>query len=190
MVARAKPQQRRRAVLEMRQHQLAHDPVAERQGSARLGVDQLGVEETAGAEVHPVLVLALAPQRDADVADPIASVTRAPALFEPGAEAGLATAGLPRDQHPPHARVPQVDVALAGPLDQIRGVGGREHRGLRAQALDGEHPAFGVAGADRNVTGADAIERGQRGAGHERSSVVGGDDALPGPDPRGGVAAR
>ena len=83
VVARAEPQERRRAVAEVRQDELARRAVLERDGRARRGVDQLGVDEPARAEVHPVLLLALAPQRDADVADPHRlRHPRAPALLE------------------------------------------------------------------------------------------------------------
>ena len=65
-------------------------------GRAGLGVDQLGVDEAVRAEVHPVLVLALAPQRHADVADPHRlGDPRAPGLLELRAEAGSPPPGSP-----------------------------------------------------------------------------------------------
>ena len=46
---------------EVREHQLARRAVAELARLARLGVDQLGMDEPERAEVHPRLFLALAP---------------------------------------------------------------------------------------------------------------------------------
>ena len=151
-----------------------------------LGLDQLGVDEAARAEVHPVLLLALAPERDADVADPHRlGHLRAPALLEPRAEGRLAAARLARDEHPLDARAPEV-VALG----EVGGVGRRQHGRLRPQPLDRPHEPLGVAGADRDVAEADPVEGGERRAGDERPGVVGRDDPLAGADPGGGVAAR
>ena len=44
------------------EHELAARAVGELERLGRVGVDQLGVDEAAGAQVHPVLLLALAPQ--------------------------------------------------------------------------------------------------------------------------------
>ena len=79
--------------------------VLQRDGGARLGVDQLGMDEAARAEVHAVLLLALAPERDADVADAHGlGDLRAPAFLELRAEGRLAAARLARDQDALHAR--------------------------------------------------------------------------------------
>ena len=62
---------------------------------------------------------------------PIASVTlRAPALLELRAERRLAAARLARDEHALDARAREVDAALGGPLDEVRGVRRRQHRRL------------------------------------------------------------
>src|SRR6476646_10603349 len=188
--ARAEAQQRRRAVAQVGEDEFARAAVLQRQCGARIGIDQLEVHEAARAEVHAVLGLALAEQRHPDVADAHRlGHLRAPPLLEPGAERRLAAARLAGDEHAPHARRAQVDVALGRPLDQMGGVGGRQDRGLWRQQPDRPHEALGVAGPDRDVAEPDALEGGQRGAGRERAGVVGGDDALAGRDARRGVAA-
>ena len=57
------------SMLQVGQDELALRAVLHVQRGARLRVDQLGVDEPASAQVHAVLLLALAPERDADVAD-------------------------------------------------------------------------------------------------------------------------
>ena len=144
------------------------------------------MDEAARAEMHPVLLLALAPERDADVADPHRlGHLRAPALLEPRAERGLAAAGLAGDEDTLDARVAEVVV-----LGQVRRIGRRQHGRLRAQPLDRLHEPVGVARADGDVAETDPVEGGERGAGDERPGVVGRDDPLAGADPGGGVAAR
>ncbi len=139
----------------------------------------------------PSCALALAPQRDADVADPHRlGDPCAPALLELGPEGRLAAARLARDEHPLDARAREVDIALGRPLDQVGGVRRRQRRGLRLEQLDRGDEPLGVAGPERDVAQPDAFERRQRRAGDERSGVVGRDDPLPGGDPRGRVAAR
>src|SRR4029453_18168136 len=69
VVPGAKAEEWRGAMPEMRQHELAGRAVVHRDRSAGLGVDQLGVDEPARTQVHPVLLLALPPERNADVAD-------------------------------------------------------------------------------------------------------------------------
>ena len=143
VVARAEPQQRGGLVGEVRQHQLAACAVVHRNGRPRLRVDQLRMDETACAQVHAVLVLALAPQRDAQVADAHRlGHPRSPAPLQQLAEGRLAAAGLARDQHPPHALGGQVDAAIGRPLDQVGGVGRRQHRRLRLAAAGS--PASGA----------------------------------------------
>ena len=100
MVAGAEPQQRRSPVAQMRQHQLAARAVLHGDRRAGLGIDQLGMDEAAAAEMHAVLLLAFAPQRDADVADAHRlGDLRAPAFLQPARMRRLAAAGLARDQH-------------------------------------------------------------------------------------------
>src|ERR671937_309088 len=93
----------------VRQHQLAAHTVAERARIAGLGIDHLCVDEAARAEVHAVLLLALAPERDADVADPHRlGDLRAPAVLELRAERRLAAARLAGDEDALHAAVAEV----------------------------------------------------------------------------------
>src|SRR3954469_23851727 len=174
VVARAEPQQWRGAVAQMGEHELAGRAVLHGDRLAARRVDELGVDEAVGAEVHAVLVLALAPQRHADVADAHRlGHARAPPLLEHGAEGGLAATGLAGDEHALDAGAAQV-----GLLQQMGGVGRREHHRLGLERLDGAQDAFGVAGADGDVTQAEAVEAPERGTGHERPSVVDRDDAL------------
>ncbi len=191
VVARAEAQERRRAVAEMREHELAGGAVLQLERGTRLRIDQLGVDEAARAEVHPVLLLALAPERDADVADAHRlGDPRAPALLELRAERRLAAARLAGDEDALDARAAEIDAALRRPLEEMRRVRRREHRRLGSEIPDRLDEALGVPGADRDVREADPIEGGERGAGHERAGVVGRDDALAGRDARGRVAAR
>ena len=86
------------------QHELAGGAVVDRDRRARRWVDELRVDEAARAEVHAVLLLALAPERDADLAHAHRLRDgRVPALLEPGAEGGLAAARLAGDEHAPDA---------------------------------------------------------------------------------------
>ena len=118
VVAGAEAQQRRGAVLEVREHELALRAVHHRDRRARRRVDQLGLDELGRAEVHPVLRLALAPERDADVADAHRlGDARAPAGLEPRAEGRLAAARLARHEHAPDGGGREVDPPLRGPLD-------------------------------------------------------------------------
>src|SRR5262249_5426285 len=137
VVARAKAEQWRRAMPQVRQDELALRAVAQLDGGARLGVDQLGVDEAARAEMHAVLLLALAPERDADVADAHRlGHPRAPARLELRAERRLAAARLARDEHALDARRGEVETAFGRPLDEVRRVGRRQHRSLRTETLD------------------------------------------------------
>ncbi len=106
MVAGAEAQERRGAVAEMGEHELAGRAVVERQRRPRVGVDQLRVDEAAGAEMHPVLRFALAPERDADVADPhrLGHPRSPSALLHLRPERRLAAAGLTGDEDPLHGR--------------------------------------------------------------------------------------
>ena len=76
-------------------HELAGRLVLQRQRGAGVRVDQLGMDEAVRAQVHAVLLLALAPQRHVDIADPHRlGHARAPAVLQRGAERRLAAAGL------------------------------------------------------------------------------------------------
>ena len=59
VIPRAEPQERGRAVLKMRQHELARGAIVHLDDFAGLGLDQLGVHEPASAQMHAVLLLAL-----------------------------------------------------------------------------------------------------------------------------------
>ena len=173
MIARTEAQQRRRAMAQVRKHELPGRAVGRLERRARVRVDQLRVHEPAGAEVHPVLLLALAPERDADVADPHRlRHLRAPALLEPGAKGRLAAAGLSGDEDALDARAAQIVT-----LGQVGRVG-RVRTAAWAGAARSPHQPLGVAGADRDVREADPVERGERRPGDERPRVVGRDDPL------------
>jgi hypothetical protein len=123
VVARAKPQERRSAVAQVREDELAGRAVAQLARLARLRIDQLGVDEAARAEVHSRLFLALAPERRADVADPHRLRDAGPPpLLERRPERGLAAARLAGDEDAPDARIAQV-----AQLEQVRRVGRRQH---------------------------------------------------------------
>ena len=106
VVAGAEAQQRRRAVAQVGEHELARA----RRRRARRASPVSGSMSSAWTKPRaprcmPVLLLALAPERDADVADSHRlGHPRAPAALELGAEGGLAAAGLAGDQHPLDAR--------------------------------------------------------------------------------------
>ena len=122
---------------------------------------------------------------------PMASVTlRAPAFLELFAKSGLAAPRLAGDEYAHDAGGAQVDISLAGPLDEVGRVGGRQDGRLRLEQLDRQDQTLGVPCADGNVAQADALERRQSRSGDERARVVGRDDALAGLDARGRVAPR
>ena len=103
LVARAEAQERRRPVPRcVSTARPSRRPPSTR--ARRVGVDQLEVDDSVRAEVHAGLVLALAPERRADVADAHRlGDLRAPALLELLAEGRLAAAGLARDEDALHA---------------------------------------------------------------------------------------
>jgi hypothetical protein len=93
VIARAETQERCGAMLLVRQHELAGGAVVHGERPARSWVDQLGVDVAARAEVHSVLLLALSPERDPDVADAHRlGDPCAPALLELRSEGRLAAA--------------------------------------------------------------------------------------------------
>ena len=120
---------------------------------------------------------------------PIASVTRAPQPSSSFArKAGSPPPGSPATSTRSTLDAAEIEVALGRPLDEIGGIGGREHGGFGPEQLDRHHQPLGVPGADRDVAEAEAVEGGQRRTRHERPGVVGGDDALAGGDAGGRVA--
>src|SRR4029450_9999923 len=111
----------------MAEDELAASAVADLERLPALRVDQLGVDEPARAEVHSLLLLAFAPEGGADVADPPRfGHARAPPLPELRPKRRLAPARLARDKDAAHTRSAQVLSALSGPLEHVRGIGGRE----------------------------------------------------------------
>ena len=163
VVARAEAKERRGAMPQVREDELAGRAVVQLDGGAGLGVDQLDVDEAAGSEMHAVLLLALAKERGADVTDAHRlGHPRAPGLLEPRAEVRLAAAGLARDEHALDARAAKIERRVRRPFDRVRGVGGSQHRRLRPEQLDRPHQPLGVAGADRDVSQAEPVEGGKR----------------------------
>ena len=119
VVAGAEAQQRRGAVAEVREHELALGAVLERRRrrrsrgrSARRGRSRARRGACRPAASH-------SPQSETPMSPmPIASVTRAPQpCLELRAEGRLAAAGLAGDEHALDARRAQVDAALGRPLD-------------------------------------------------------------------------
>ena len=142
MVARAEAKERRGALAQVREDELAARAVLHRPRLARLRVDHLHVDEPVGAEVHAVLLLALAEERDADVPHSHRlGDLRAPALFEPRAERRLAAARLARDEDALDARLGKVRL----PLDEVRRVGRGHHDRLRPQKFDRPQEPLGVS---------------------------------------------
>ncbi len=165
--------------------------VLECESAAGLGVDQLGVDEAACSQVHPVLLRALSPERRADVPDPHRlGHLCTPAFLELRPEERLAAAGLTGDENALDARAAEVEVTFHRPFHEVRGVRRRHRCRSGLERVDRRHQPLGVPGTDRDVAEPDAVERKQRRAGHERTGVVGGDDSLAGGDAGGGVAAR
>ena len=123
VVARAEAQERRGTMAEVGQHELAALARSSNGTSTGLGVDQLGVDEPPGAQVHAVLLLALPPERHADVADAHRlGHPGAPALLEERAEGRLAAAGLSRNEDAPDARAREIRPAFRRPFDEVRRV--------------------------------------------------------------------
>ena len=71
-------------------------------------------------EMHPVLLLALTPERNPDVADPHGlGDARAPTPLEPRPKRRLTATRLARDEHAFDARAAQVEATLTRPLDDV-----------------------------------------------------------------------
>src|SRR5215211_633090 len=120
VVARAEAEERSGLMAQVREHELAGRAIRELDRVACLRVDQLDVDEPARAEMHPDLLLAFTPERDADVADAHRlRHLRAPALLQLSAKRGLSAAGLARDQNALDLRVGEVDDPLPCPLQQV-----------------------------------------------------------------------
>ena len=162
--------------------------VVQRQRGARLRVDQLRVDEAARAEVHPVLLLALAPERDADVAD--AHRLGDPARPSPP----RAARGRPARRRPARPRR-----GRARRSSRARST--RARRGAPRRTASARPPRAAAARSRASSRSVFPVPTGmwmrpmrsngaERGAGDERPGVVGRDDPLAGRDPRGRVAAR
>src|ERR1017187_9501391 len=99
----------------MREDELAGRSLAECHCLAAVGLDQLGVDEAASAEVHPILRLALSHQRRADGADAHRrGDLGSPPVLERRAGRRLTAARLTGDQHALYAGPGQVDATLRG----------------------------------------------------------------------------
>ena len=138
MVAGAEAQQRRSAMVQVREHELAACAVAQLDRRSPVsGSISSGCTKPRAPRCMPSCS-SHSPQSEMPMSPiPIASVTpAAPPLLQLGAQSRLAAARLAGDQHPDDARARQVDAALAGRLDQVGGVGGREHGSLGPELLD------------------------------------------------------
>ncbi len=138
VVARAEAQQRRRAMPEMRQHELAGGAVVQLDAprpspgrSARRGRSRARRGACRPApRTRPRATTPMSPM-------PIASVTLAPQPSSSFArKAGSPPPGSPATSTRSTLEPAQVDVALGRPLDEVGGVGGRQHRGLGPEQLD------------------------------------------------------
>ena len=159
MIARAEAKERSGAVSEMGEDELAGRAVDERARATRVGIDELRVNESPSTEVHAVLPLALAPERDADVADAHRlRHPRAPSVLELRAERRLAASRLARDENAFDARASEIDVALGRHLGEVSRIGRSEHRSLGPQALDRKQQPLRVSRADGDVAEADEVE--------------------------------
>src|SRR3954470_14403601 len=100
VIAGPEAEERRRAVLQVAQDELALRAVGDGEGVAALRVDELCMHEAARAEVHPVLLFALAPERRADVSDAHRlRDLRTPAVFQPGSESRFPAPWLAGHEH-------------------------------------------------------------------------------------------
>ena len=118
---------------------------------------------------------------------PIASVTRAP---QPSSSLAR-NAGSPPPGSPATSTRSTLEPVEVEPLARgRRRTTASVTTASGSQQLDRLDQPLGVAGADRDVGEAEAVERRERGAGHERPGVVGADDPLAGLDAGRGVAAR
>ena len=152
-------------------------------GGAGFGIDQLDVDDAPRADVHAVLLLALAEERHADVADAHRlRDLRAPTGFQPRPERLLAATGLAGHQHALDARAREVDAALPASSTRWAAYEGVSTAASgRRRSIAVQQP-LRVAGAEGDVAQPDAVEGGERGAGGERPGVVRRDDPLSGRD--------
>ena len=138
VVARAEAQQRRRAVAEVREHELAGGAVVElergarsRGRSARRGRSRARRGACRPApRTRPRATTPMSPM-------PIASVTCAPQPSSSFArKAGSPPPGSPATSTRSTLEPREVEAALGRPLDEVRGVGRRQHRRLGLEQLD------------------------------------------------------
>src|SRR5690606_1920494 len=108
VIARTESEQRRGPVSEVGEHQFARRTIFHGNRCSGHRIDQLDMDESPAAEMHTILVLALSPERDGDVADSHRlGYLGAPGLFELRAHRRLATARLARDENPLNGTVLQ-----------------------------------------------------------------------------------
>ena len=133
VVARPEAEQRRGAVAEVREHELAGAAVAERR--ARRSRGRAARRGRSRARPGACRLARRTPPR-ATRRCPRSPSPRhvAPQLLERRAEGRLASSGLARDDDPLDARGREGDAALGGPLHEVCGVRRRQHRGLRTNS--------------------------------------------------------
>ena len=175
VVARAEAQQRRGAVAEMRQHELAGRAVLQlecaprsRDRSARRGRSRA----RRGASRPAPRTRPRARCRCRRSPSPRSPSRPTPPPAARGRQARRRRARRRR------ARARRSSSRRSWSLGQVGRVGRCQHGRLRPQPLDRLHEPVGVARADGDVAEADPVEGGERRAGDERPGVVGRDDPL------------
>ena len=161
VIAGAEAQQRRRAVDEMGEHELALGAVDDRLRLRRSS----GSISSKCTKPRPLKCMPAfashSPHSETEMSPmPIASVTLAPqpaSSLRPHRR--LAAAGFARDHHPLDAGARQIHAALARPFDEMQRIGRRHRDDGRFQELDRRHQPLGVSGADRDMAEARAGRR-------------------------------
>src|SRR5665213_371438 len=191
VVACAKAQERCGAVLQMRQDKFPARAIPHGDWRTCFRVNEFRMYIITSTKMHSILLFTLPPEGYANVTTSHGfGHLRAPAFFELPAECGLAATRLSGHKNTLDTGAFQIKFAFGCPFDEVIGIGRCHHRSLWMQQFNGFHQPFGVAGADGNVTQADPVHRTQSSASHKWPGVVGGNDALPRLDARGGIAAR
>ena len=181
MVAGAKPQQRRRPVTQMGEHELAARAVLDDRapvcGSTSSACTIPGPPDACRPASHsPHSETPMSPM-------PIASVTLAPQPSSSRARmAGSPPPGSPATSSADVIEDPEVEIRSAAHSSNERRRMASSPRRWASEA-GSRHQAVGVAGADRDMANAQPVEGAQRCARHERAGIVGRHDGVPAPKP-------